>query len=117
MAELLENSILARSPSLHAYSPSSCQSHSVTWSLLNLFETQTHTCSHRKLYTRWLRVTEPELRVMMFILSLTLHTGNEHTVAALLPTVAAKQLNVVLEQQLQHRVYGMSWHSGVALHL
>lgn len=47
---------------------------------------------------------------MMFILSLTLHTGNEHT-------VAAKQLNVVLEQQLQHRVYGMSWHSGVALHL
>lgn len=37
--------------------------------------------------------------------------------AALSPTVAAKQLNVVLEQQLQHRVYGMSWHSGVALHL
>lgn len=54
---------------------------------------------------------------MMFMLSLTLHTGNEHTVAALSPTVAAKQLNVVLEQQLQHRVYGMSWHSGVALHL
>lgn len=45
---------------------------------------------------------------MMFMLSLTLHTGNEHTVAALSPTVAAKQLNVVLEQQLQHRVYGMT---------